>query len=53
MRWIAGPSGSVCLGLDYAAARAGLRLAGITMTPALWSDVQIIEAGAVAALNRT
>jgi len=36
-------------GLDYAAARAGLRLAGVKVTPALWSDIQLIEAGAIAA----
>lgn len=39
-------------GLDYTAVRAGLDLAGITPTPALWSDVQLIEAGALGALNR-
>lgn len=40
------------LGLDYTAARAGLRLAGMKVTPDLWSDVQVIEAAACAALNR-
>lgn len=53
MRCVAGGDRLLWLGLDYAAARAGLRLAGITMTTALWADVQIIEAGAVDALNRT
>lgn len=42
----------VAQGLDYAGARAGLRLAGLKVTPGLWSDVQVIEAAAVAALNR-
>ena len=40
------------LGLDYAAAAAGLGLAGITVPPDVWSDVQVIEAGALGALNR-
>lgn len=44
--------GSVATGLDYAGARAGMRLAGLKVTPGLWSDVQVIEAAAVAALNR-
>ncbi|NTT86924.1 DUF1799 domain-containing protein [Tabrizicola sp. SY72] len=38
-------------GLDYTAVQAGLSLAGITLTPAEWADVQIIEAAATAALN--
>ena len=38
-------------GLDYAGAEAGLRLAGLTMTPALWGEVRVIEAGARNALN--
>lgn len=46
-----GPGGVV--GLDYAGAQAGLALAGISLTPAEWADVQIIEAAAVDALNRT
>lgn len=40
------------IGLDYGAARAGLRMAGIKVTPELWSDVQVIEAAATAAMNR-
>lgn len=32
--------------LDYAGAQAGLALAGITMSPELWSQVRLIEAGA-------
>ncbi len=39
-------------GLDYTAARAGLELAGIAVSPATWADVQLIEAGAMGALNR-
>ena len=39
-------------GLDYAAAAAGLALAGLTVPPDIWSDVQVIEAGALGALNR-
>ena len=40
------------LGLDYTAARMGFRLAGLKVPPDLWADVQMIEAGAIAALNR-
>jgi hypothetical protein len=43
--------GVAMTGLDYAGARAGLDLAGIAMTPALWADVQVIERGALAAMN--
>ncbi|MBY6117398.1 DUF1799 domain-containing protein [Mameliella alba] len=39
------------LGLDYAAAEAGLRLAGIDATPDLWADIQVIEIGAKEAMN--
>lgn len=46
-----GMGGVRFLGLDYAGAQAGLALAGIEMTPDLWSDVRVIEAAAVAALN--
>lgn len=46
-----GQTGMVAVGLDYAGARAGLDLAGIALTPDLWSRVQAIELGAVAALN--
>ncbi len=42
----------VWLGLDYAAARAGLDLAGIEISPQLWDDVRAIEAGAIEELNR-
>lgn len=40
------------LGLDYQGARAGIELAGMSVTPDLWSDVQLIEQGACSALNR-
>jgi hypothetical protein len=39
------------LGLDYAAAEAGLRLAGVAVTPALWDEIRLIECGAMAELN--
>lgn len=39
-------------GIDYQGARAGFDLAGIAMTPEVWADVQMIEAGAWGALNR-
>lgn len=44
--------GVLVTGLDYAGARAGLELAGVTVTPDLWSDIQLVEAGAVGELNR-
>lgn len=47
----AGSAGLVALGLDYAGAEAGLRLAGIAATPELWADLQAIEAGAVEGFN--
>lgn len=40
------------VGLDYAAVKAGLDLAGLSLTPGEWSDVQMIEKGALEALNR-
>lgn len=43
--------GMHALGLDYAGARAGLGLAGVEVTQALWAEIRVIEAGAVAALN--
>ena len=43
---------SLWLGLDYTAVKAGLELAGLSLTPAEWSDVQMIERGALEALNR-
>ncbi len=46
-----GQTGMIALGLDYAAARVGLDLAGIDVSPGLWSNIQAIEFGAFAALN--
>jgi len=39
------------IGLDYAAVRAGLALSRTKMTPDLWEQVRLVEAGARAALN--
>jgi Phage related hypothetical protein (DUF1799) len=49
-QWRIGPQGRA-LGLDYAGAQAGLALAGITVTPALWADLREIERGARMGLN--
>lgn len=52
MRWIAPGLGAArAIGLDYQGARAGLDLAGVAVTPALWADIRVIEGAAVAALN--
>ncbi|MFD1914112.1 DUF1799 domain-containing protein [Halodurantibacterium flavum] len=52
-RGLALADGSVrWIGLDYTAAQAGLALAGLTVTPELWSEIRLIEAGAVEELNR-
>lgn len=42
----------IWIGLDYAAARAALDLAGLTVTPEIWADVRAIEGGAIEELNR-
>lgn len=42
----------IWIGLDYAAADAGLTMAGFEMTPDLWAEVRAIEAGAREELNR-
>lgn len=47
----AGTGGARYIGLDYAAAAAGLAFAGVEMRPDLWEQVRLIEAGAVRALN--
>jgi len=39
------------LGLDYGAARIGFELAGVEIAPDIWSEIQIVEAAACAALN--
>ncbi|WP_407658938.1 DUF1799 domain-containing protein [Marivivens aquimaris] len=49
-QWAFRPSGHVA-SLDYSRVEAGLRLAGIEVTPDQWSDVQVIEAGATEALH--
>ncbi|MFN3971243.1 MAG: DUF1799 domain-containing protein [Gemmobacter sp.] len=45
-QWRVGGAG-VVIGLDYAAARAGLEAEGTTVTPEVWRDLRAIEAGAV------
>jgi hypothetical protein len=44
--------GTGWLGLDYSAVQAGLAFAGITVTPEIWADFQLIEAGALDELNK-
>jgi hypothetical protein len=48
-----GMAGLLTIGLNYASAKAGLELAGIDVTPELWDDILVIEAGAVPALNES
>ena len=51
-RYAAGPmGGAIPLGLDYAGARAGLELAEVATTPALWADLRVIESGALEAMR--
>lgn len=50
-RVVAGMSGAAYIGLDYTAAKAGLKLAGIEVSPETWADLRDIEAGALEALN--
>jgi hypothetical protein len=46
------PDGSVqTTGLDYGGVRAALDALGIAVTAGLWGDLQLIESGALAALN--
>lgn len=47
---VATMKGLFATGLDYAGVEAGLRLAGITVTPEVWAQVQQIETGAVTAM---
>lgn len=47
---VATMKGLVATGLDYTGAEAGLRLAGIAITPDVWAQVQHIETGAVSAM---
>ena len=44
--------GMMWVGLDYAGVRAGLRGAGLKLSPEQWADLQLIETGALNALNR-
>lgn len=39
------------MGLDYSAAKAGLELSGIEVTPALWAGLRTMERAARDALN--
>jgi hypothetical protein len=46
------PNGKVCCaGLDYAGVSHGFGLSGIEPTPELWADIQMIERGAMCAMN--
>lgn len=45
------PLSFVYLGLDYAAARAGIDFAGITVTSDVWAGVRFMESVACGALN--
>ncbi|WP_297772672.1 DUF1799 domain-containing protein [uncultured Roseovarius sp.] len=49
----AGLAGARVIGLDYGAARDGLEMSGITVTPGLWAEVQVIEGAAVAAMRES
>lgn len=40
-------------GLDYTAARAGLKMAGIKVKKQLWAELRMIELGARRAMNGT
>ena len=40
------------IGLDYAAVSAGFAFADIDMTPEVWADLRLIEAGALDELNK-
>ncbi|MDT9702068.1 DUF1799 domain-containing protein, partial [Streptomyces sp. P17] len=50
-RMVAGPTGARAIGLDYAGAKAGLQMSDTPCPPALWSQLRLIERGALAALN--
>jgi len=47
-----GMGGVRWIGLDYTAVKVGLEFAGIAMTPEIWADFRLIEAGACEELNR-
>lgn len=44
-------AGAVYVGLDHAGARAGLDLAGISVTPDQWAALRVIASGAASKLN--
>lgn len=50
-RWATFGRGARVTGLDYAGVRAGLKMAGIKLTPDQWADFRVIERAAKAALN--
>jgi len=50
-RVVVGMGGAAYVGLDYAAARAGLELSGFEVTPALWDGIRVMESEALAWLN--
>ncbi|NCP19071.1 MAG: DUF1799 domain-containing protein [Erythrobacter sp.] len=41
------------VGLDYAGVQVGLSMAGLSLGPAQWQGVQVMEAAAIAALNES
>lgn len=41
------------IGLDYPAVETGLRMSGIAVDPDLWGQLQLIEIGALGAMNGT
>lgn len=43
--------GGAVIGLDYTAVRIGLRAAGLRLDPDAWGQLQLIEAGAIEAMN--
>lgn len=47
-----GLGGTHYIGLDYTAAKYGLDFAGVTVSPATWMDLRLIETGALNELNR-
>jgi hypothetical protein len=47
----AGLGGLVWIGLDYAACVCALDGKGLAMTPADWSDLQVMEAAAISVMN--
>ena len=46
-----GMAGAQMMGLDYTAARNGLEMMGMTITPGLWAQIQMVETGALAAMK--